>query len=132
MQSHSVLQHQCPFHASVQARLGDSNRNLAARVLLLLGELAKAMGAAFDRVGRPLLGTAVANLSDSKSQVCIALVCPSYLYLIQMLFQTLSGCRLGRSGCTQPPQLALVSELHRQNPLAWYLRCSMASLSPAC
>ena len=60
--------------------MGDSNRNLAARVLLLLGALAKAMGAAFDRVGRPLLGTTVANLSDNKSQVRTALLCPSHLH----------------------------------------------------
>ena len=76
----------------MQARLGDSNRNLAARVLLLLGELAKAIGAAFDRIGRPLLGTAVANLSDSKSQVRTALLCPWQLHPPQLSLQDLSRC----------------------------------------
>ena len=49
--------------------MSDTNRNLTAKTLLLLGELAKAMGPAFEGVGRPLLSTAVGNLSDSKSQV---------------------------------------------------------------
>lgn len=52
-----------------QGRMSDTNRNLTAKTLLLLGELAKAMGPAFEGVGRPLLSTAVGNLSDSKSQV---------------------------------------------------------------
>lgn len=57
--------------ASVQARLGDSNRNLAAKVLQLLGDISKAMGSAFDKVARPvLLSPAVSNLSDNKKQVC--------------------------------------------------------------
>ena len=49
--------------------MADTNRNLTAKTLLLLGELAKAMGPAFDSVGRPLLSVSVANLSDTKSQV---------------------------------------------------------------
>ena len=49
--------------------MADTNRNLTAKTMLLLGELAKAMGPAFEGVGRPLLATAVGNLSDSKSQV---------------------------------------------------------------
>ena len=53
----------------MQGRMSDTNRNLTAKTLLLLGELAKAMGPAFEGVGRPLLSTAVGNLSDSKSQV---------------------------------------------------------------
>lgn len=57
--------------------MSDTNRNLTAKTLLLLGEMAKAMGPAFDSVGRPLLSVSVSNLSDTKSQVspqeCIAL-----------------------------------------------------------
>lgn len=53
----------------LQGRMSDTNRNLTAKTVLLLGELAKAMGPAFEGVGRPLLSTAVGNLSDSKSQV---------------------------------------------------------------
>ena len=54
----------------MQARLADSNRNLAAKVLVLLGELARAMGPPFDKVARPvLLAPAVSNLSDNKKQV---------------------------------------------------------------
>lgn len=49
--------------------MADTNRNLTAKTLLLLGELAKAMGPAFDSVGRPLLSVSVGNLSDTKSQV---------------------------------------------------------------
>lgn len=52
--------------------MSDTNRNLTAKTLLLLGELAKAMGAAFESVGRPLFSTSIANLSDNKSQVCHA------------------------------------------------------------
>jgi hypothetical protein len=54
----------------LQARLTDSNRNLAAKVLQLLGDIARAMGPPFDRGARPpLLSPAVANLSDNKKQV---------------------------------------------------------------
>jgi len=49
--------------------MADTNRNLTAKTLLLLGEMAKAMGPAFGSVGRPLLSVSVANLSDTKSQV---------------------------------------------------------------
>ena len=55
---------------AVQGRMADTNRNLTAKTLLLLGELAKATGPAFEGVGRPLLSTAVGNISDTKSQVC--------------------------------------------------------------
>ena len=66
-----------------QGRMSDTNRNLTAKTMLLLGELAKAMGPAFEGVGRPLLSTAVGNISDSKSQVqgydlsviCTAQIC---------------------------------------------------------
>lgn len=50
--------------------MSDTNRNLTAKTLLLLGELAKAMGPAFENIGRPLLSVSVGNLSDNKSQVC--------------------------------------------------------------
>jgi hypothetical protein len=54
----------------VQNRLADSNRNLAAKVLQLLGDIARAMGPPFDRAARGvLLFPAVANLSDNKKQV---------------------------------------------------------------
>ena len=55
----------------LQGRMSDTNRNLTAKTLLLLGELAKAMGPAFENVARPLMSVSVANLSDNKSQVCI-------------------------------------------------------------
>ena len=51
--------------------MSDTNRNLTAKTLLLLGELAKAMGPAFESIGRPLMSVSVANLSDNKSQVTI-------------------------------------------------------------
>lgn len=53
----------------MQARLTDSNKNLVARALLLFGELAKAMGPAWDRVGRPVLPQAVSFFADNKKQV---------------------------------------------------------------
>ena len=54
----------------LQARLADSNRNLAAKVLILLGDIARAMGPPFDaRARTALLFPAVANLSDNKKQV---------------------------------------------------------------
>ncbi|KAK9814323.1 hypothetical protein WJX72_004049 [[Myrmecia] bisecta] len=59
---------------ALKGRMNDSNRNITARTLLLLGELAKAMGPAFDRFGRPVLASALTGLSDSKSQVRNALV----------------------------------------------------------
>lgn len=49
--------------------MADSNRNLAAKVLVLLGDIAKAMGPPFDKVARPVvLSPAVANLADNKKQ----------------------------------------------------------------
>ena len=52
-----------------QARLTDSNKNLVARALIIFGELAKAMGPAWERVGRPVLQQAVTFLADNKKQV---------------------------------------------------------------
>ena len=52
-----------------QARLTDSNKNLVARALVIFGELAKAMGPAWERVGRPVLQQAVTFLADNKKQV---------------------------------------------------------------
>lgn len=50
--------------------MADSNRNLAAKVLVLLGDIAKAMGPPFDKGARPVvLSPAVANLADNKKQV---------------------------------------------------------------
>ncbi|KAL0028272.1 hypothetical protein WJX79_006476 [Trebouxia sp. C0005] len=60
--------------SALKGRMADTNRNLTAKALLLLGELAKAMGPAFDSVGRPLLSVSVANLSDTKSQVRTAIL----------------------------------------------------------
>eukprot|EP00887_Chlorella_sp_A99_P000367 scaffold13.g367.t1 len=55
---------------ALKGRLADSNRNLAAKTLCLLGDLAAAMGPPFDKQARPLLlGPALANLSDNKKQV---------------------------------------------------------------
>lgn len=48
--------------------MSDTNRNLTAKTLLLLGELAKAVGPAFENIARPLMATSVAQLSDNKSQ----------------------------------------------------------------
>jgi hypothetical protein len=63
---------------SSQARLTDSNKNLVARALTIFEELAKAMGAAWERVGRPVLSQTVTFLADNKSQVChIHLLHPS-------------------------------------------------------
>ena len=53
----------------LQARLGDANRNLAARVLHLIAQLAAAMGPPFDKAGRPLLVAGTALLNDIKKQV---------------------------------------------------------------
>jgi len=58
-----------PPPAALKGRMTDSNRNLAAKVLVLLGDIAKAMGPPFDRGARPvLLFPAVANLADNKVQ----------------------------------------------------------------
>jgi cytoskeleton-associated protein 5 len=53
----------------MQGRLADSNRNLAAKALTVVGDIARAMGPTFDKQGRMLLGPALANLSDNKKQV---------------------------------------------------------------
>lgn len=66
--------------------MSDTNRNLTAKTLLLLGELAKAMGPAFEGVGRPLLSTAVGNISDSKSQVRFLI--PGAQYSIKFTYHT--------------------------------------------
>ena len=77
----------------VQGRMSDTNRNLTAKTLLLLGELAKAMGPAFEGVGRPLLSTAVGNISDSKSQVrfgvSLSLLLPRCYYSTIFTYQTM-------------------------------------------
>ena len=67
-----VPAHPLPNHMSpaVQGRLSDSNANLVARALCLAGELATATGAAWDRVGRPLLNPALLGLADKKKQAC--------------------------------------------------------------
>ncbi|PRW20522.1 microtubule associated isoform A [Chlorella sorokiniana] len=54
---------------ALKGRMTDSNRNLAAKVLQLLGDIARAMGPPFDKGARPVLFPAVANLSDNKKQV---------------------------------------------------------------
>ena len=56
----------------MQARLVDTNKNLVAKALCLFGELAKAMGPAWDRVGRPILPQAVGFFADNKKQVIIS------------------------------------------------------------
>lgn len=52
----------------VQARLTDSNKNLVARALSIFGELAKAMGPAWERVGKPVLPQVATFLADNKKQ----------------------------------------------------------------
>lgn len=48
----------------------DSNRNLTAKVLVLLGDVARAMGPPFDKAARSqLLIPAVHNMADNKKQV---------------------------------------------------------------
>ena len=54
---------------ALKGRMADSNRNLAAKTLCLLGDIATAMGPPFDKQARPLLALALANLSDNKKQV---------------------------------------------------------------
>ena len=49
--------------------MADSNRNLAAKALILVGDVAKAMGPPFDRQARTLLPAAVGNFADNKKQV---------------------------------------------------------------
>jgi cytoskeleton-associated protein 5 len=54
---------------ALRARFADTNRNLAAKALLLLGKLAAAVGAPFDRAARPVLAPALGCLADNKKQV---------------------------------------------------------------
>lgn len=63
------------FLGALRKRFGDSNRNLAARSLSLVGMLARAVGPDFDRIAHAiLLGPAVENLADMKKQVREAVV----------------------------------------------------------
>jgi hypothetical protein len=64
--------HHRPSHRSnhaAQGRLGDSNRNLGVRALLLLGALGRAMGPAVERAARQCLAPALACLADKKKPV---------------------------------------------------------------
>ena len=62
----------------LQARLTDSNQNLAAKALLLVAELAKALGPAVDaKAGRQLLLASVARLNDNKKPVRSHILFPS-------------------------------------------------------
>lgn len=64
------------FLIALKARFSDTNRNLAARALLLVGMLANAVGPPFDKLAHAtLLTTALLNLSDSKKQVRDAAIC---------------------------------------------------------
>lgn len=54
---------------ALKGRLSDSNKNLVAQTLSLLGKLAKAMGRAIAREARPVLGPAVRCICDSKHTV---------------------------------------------------------------
>ena len=58
----------------MQARLADTNKNLVAKALALFGELAKAMGPAWERVGKPILPQAVGFLADNKKQVSLSYI----------------------------------------------------------
>ena len=63
------------FLGALRKRFGDSNRNLAARSISLVGMLATAVGPDFDRIAHAiLLGPAVENLADMKKQVREAVV----------------------------------------------------------
>lgn len=53
----------------LQGRLADSNRNLGARALLLLGGVGKAMGPPIERAARTCLGPALQCLADKKKPV---------------------------------------------------------------
>lgn len=54
---------------ALKSRLIDSNKNLIAAALQLLGKLAKAMGRAIAREARPVLSPAVRCICDSKANV---------------------------------------------------------------
>ncbi len=62
----------CDHKLTLQARLGDTNANLVARTLLLAGEVAKAMGPAWDRSAREFLKAALEGLADKKKQASLA------------------------------------------------------------
>ena len=63
------------FLAALRARFGDANRNLAARSISLVGQIALAVGAPFDKIAHGvLLSAAILNLSDTKKQVRDAVV----------------------------------------------------------
>ena len=53
----------------MQARLGNSNRNLGVRALLLLGALGRAMGPTIERAARQCLPPALNCLADKKKPV---------------------------------------------------------------
>lgn len=53
----------------LKKRLADSNKNLTTQALMLLARIAKAMGRAIDRQGRPLLVPAIKNITDQKQTV---------------------------------------------------------------
>jgi hypothetical protein len=52
--------------SALKLRMVDTNRNLTVLALQLVGKLAKAMGRAIDRQGRPVLTPAIKNMSDPK------------------------------------------------------------------
>lgn len=60
--------------AGLRGRMTDTNRNLAARTLLLIGKLAEAVGPPFDRLARPVLVPTLSTLSDNKKQVRDAVI----------------------------------------------------------
>ncbi len=60
--------------SALRGRMADTNRNLAARTLLLLGKLAQAIGQPFDKLARPVLVPALNTLSDNKKQVRDAVI----------------------------------------------------------
>lgn len=61
--------------SALRGRMADTNRNLAARTLLLLGKLAEAIGQPFDKLAsRPVLVPALSTLSDNKKQVRDAVI----------------------------------------------------------
>eukprot|EP00775_Hariotina_reticulata_P007310 gene7310-7523_t len=59
---------------ALKGRLTDSNKNLIAQTLSLIGKLAKAMGRAIAREARPVLGPALRCICDSKPNVRAAVV----------------------------------------------------------
>jgi cytoskeleton-associated protein 5 len=60
---------------ALRGRMADTNRNLAARTLLLLGKLAEALGQPFDKLAsRSVLVPALNTLSDNKKQVRDAVI----------------------------------------------------------